>query len=125
MVEDTGIEPDPISQARRLAGVPYHQIGLSSINGASGEIRTPDLSITSTLLCQLSYTGLNGITGRTRTDVLRVAAARITDSATVMERVLGFEPRITRIKIWCLNQLGYTLSISGSEPQILPTLWFG
>lgn len=34
LAEDTGIEPDSISQASRLAGGPYHQIGLSSINFA-------------------------------------------------------------------------------------------
>lgn len=31
MAEETGIEPDPITQANRLAGGLYHQIEFSSV----------------------------------------------------------------------------------------------
>ena len=69
MVEGEGFEPSK-AQLTDLQSAPFGHSGtppLKSKTGAGDGTRTRDLLITSQLLYQLSYTGVNGDPERTRT----------------------------------------------------------
>ena len=70
--------------------------------GAPAEIRTPDTLLKRQVLCRLSYwVILSAGNSGTRADMAGMA---------------GFEPANARVKVWCLNQLGYT-PILGTTPR--------